>query len=211
MRKILLYYAYLFLVWGFYRYATHFSEVVDEFVAKPVIWLLPIAFIIVFFEKKNVIHGIHLHFRTVFHDVVIGIVGALFVLGIFWISVYVRDGNIIFNPHHFSLSAVPLLLWVAFATALIEEITFRGFIFSRLRRARHYVHWANILTTFLFVLIHLPIVFLVQHATPVAAFTQLLLLAELSLIDGYLFHARSGLIAPLVSHMVWDFTILWMI
>lgn|SRR3989344_970862 len=211
MRKILYFYLYLFVVWGVYRYATNYSEVVDEFVVKPLLWLIPIAVIILFFEKKNVIHGIHLHFRTVVHDVAIGTAGALSVLSIFYAAMYIRDHALTFNPYHLTFVSSLPLLWISLATALVEEITFRGFIFSRLKRDRHYVHWANILTTILFVLIHIPLVLFVQDNSLTTAAVRLTMLTELSLIDGYLFHARSGLVAPIVSHTVWNYVGAWVV
>lgn len=211
MRRILYFYLYLFIVWGIYRYTSDYSEIVDEFVVKPLLWLIPIAVIILFFEKRNVVHGIHLHFRTVFHDSLFGGIAGLFIFLVFLGSLYIQDGNITFNPHNYALWAIVPLLSIALARALTEEIAFRGFIQSRLKRDKHSHHWANIVTTCMFVAINIPVILAVKNNPPIITFTQLALLTELSLIDGYLFHTRAGLLAPIISHTMWAFAVLWVV
>lgn len=211
MRKVFIYYLYLFIVWGIYRFFTHFSEGLDELVFKPLIWLTPIIIIILFVEKKKLFRGIHLHFNTVIVDLLWGIGGSLFVFAIYIGSLYLKFGKLTFNPHDITLAGSLIFLVTGCATGLVEEATFRGFIFSRLRRDKHYLHSANVVTTILFVLIHFPIAFFVTQGSPRGIVEQMMITAELSLIDGYLFNSRKGLLAPVAAHAIWNFVNVWVI
>jgi len=211
MRKVLYFYLYLFIVWGIYRYANDYSEVIDEFVVKPLLWLIPIAITILFLEKRSVVRGIHLHFRTVFHDSFYGIVAGLSVFLVYASALYIREGTVTINPHQYALIAIVPLLSIALTRALTEEITFRGFIQSRLMHDKHSHHRANIITTLLFIGINIPVILAIKSNSPIEMFTQLALLTELSLIDGYLFHTRAGLLAPIISHTMWAFAVLWVV
>ena len=205
MLLIFYYYTYLFSSWSLYRFLTNFSEIVDELLFKPLIWLIPLIILIVSYEKRSITKSLGFDFSRAGRDVLFGIATALVLYGIVLATRFIKFGSIIMNPHELSIWSLWTAVFVSFATAVIEESVFRGFILTRLVHVLHSKLMANIVTTALFLLIHLPMYAFTQ-ALNVMEITQILALSGIiSFIDGYLFYHRRGIVAPILSHATWNF------
>ena len=205
MLLIFYYYLYLFSSWSTYRFLTHFTEPVDELVVKPLIWLLPVLFLVVIKEKRSISTSLGLDFSRLRSDSLFGCAVALGLYIVVLISRFIKYHSFIANPYDLSYQSLFVILFVSLATAIIEEVTFRGFILTRLTHAMHSKLGANILTTALFLLVHLP-VYAFNQILNVGEITQILALSGIiSFINGYLFYGRKGIVAPIFSHATWNF------
>ena len=205
MLLIFFFYTYLFSTWSIYRLLTHFPESIDEFVFKPVLWIVPVLLIVVVHERKSIIKSLGLDFTDPVHDVLFGIAVALFLYGVILVSLYIKFGFFIINPLALNASGIVLYLFISMATAIVEEITFRGFFLTRLSNALKNRRRANGITTLLFLLVHLPILAFTNAMTASQIINTMTLSGIISLVDGYLFYHRKGIVAPIAAHAVWNF------
>src|SRR4030065_1133457 len=137
--------AYLLIVWGFYRLLFFkFPEEVEEIIIKPLVWLVPV-FILLRKEKLG-LSSIGVTSKNIFSSVYLALaLGVVFAVEGFLINIIKYKGldfsaNIGNNP----------LLWalaISLATAISEELTFRGYIFGRIWSALGSELWANLLTS----------------------------------------------------------------
>ena len=121
--------AYLLIVWGFYRFLFQLPEHVEELFIKPVIWLVPVIYLLR--KERESLESVGITFKNLFPAVYFA-----FGLGIFFVAEailinYVKyGGQFNFNAN---IGAAPLLtsLGLSFATAFSQQIAFRGYIFTR--------------------------------------------------------------------------------
>jgi membrane protease YdiL (CAAX protease family) len=102
------------------------------------------------------------------------------------------------HPLHLDL----VLLNAVIVSPLVEEITLRGFLQKRLEMNGTRV-WANLVTTAVFVAMHLPGWYFQSRETTLAGYTaRLLPLAALSLIFGWIKQRSASLYAPMLAHAI---------
>lgn len=205
MLLVFFYYVYLFSSWSFYRLLTNFSEPIDEFIFKPVVWVLPIFILVVMYERRSISKSLGLDFSDVRQDAIFGGTMALLVYGFIIAIIYFKFGFLHFNPLNLNGWGMATFLFTSLATAITEEITFRGFILTRLADSFKSKRLANIITTIIFLVIHLPIYTFTHALNTVEIVNVMLLSGIISLVDGYLFYRRKGITAPIASHAVWNF------
>ncbi len=86
---------------------------------------------------------------------------------------------------------------------LVEEITLRGFLLKRLELNGHRFWIANLLTTVVFVAMHLPGWYFQGHTATLAGYTaRLMPLAVLSLIFGWTKHRSGSLHGAVLAHAI---------
>ena len=86
---------------------------------------------------------------------------------------------------------------------LVEEITLRGFLQRRLELNGHSFPLANVLTTIVFVAMHLPGWYFQGRATTLAGYTaRLTPIAVLSLIFGWTKHRSGSLYGSILAHAI---------
>src|SRR3989344_899913 len=100
MPLVFYFYTYLFSSWSLYRFLTNFSEAVDEFIFKPLIWMLPIIFIVVLKERKSITKSLGLEFSDTKQDLLYGALTAFGFYLTILIGIHITSGKIIFNPLH---------------------------------------------------------------------------------------------------------------
>ncbi|MFL0269930.1 CPBP family intramembrane glutamic endopeptidase [Clostridium sp. WILCCON 0202] len=94
------------------------------------------------------------------------------------------------------------IMWVSvFLVGTFEEIPFRGFLLQKLWKKINFVQ-ANIVTTLLFVLIHIPEWIYSGADIIKSSFT----VSIVSLVLGYLFKEYDSLWIPIVCHSIFNFT-----
>lgn len=207
-KNILSLYVFLFLIWGLYRFLFRLPEEIEEIVLKPLIWLGPL-FWLLFKEKENLASvgwRFQGFFKSLFWGVVLGIIFAL--LG--FLTHLVKYQGISFVG--LASLATPSLFLGALALSLItavsEETVFRGYFFNRLWQVLKNEGWANLLSSFGWVLIHLPITLFVFHYN----LTQILIFLFLSFLYGvgaaFLFARTGTIVAPVLLHVFWGWPIL---
>ncbi|MBX4265663.1 CPBP family intramembrane metalloprotease (plasmid) [Clostridium estertheticum] len=95
------------------------------------------------------------------------------------------------------------ILWVSGSlVGIFEEIPFRGFVLQKLLNHMDFI-LANLLTTVLFVSIHIPI-WILSDVNIVSSIKSIFIV---SLILGYLFHEYNSLWVPIMCHSIFNICI----
>ncbi len=189
------------LAWTLYRATTSFPGWVDALLAKPLLWLGPVVLAVVLLERSSrswfSLPAPRLNLGRLGRDIILGAAVAAL------LAAWVLRGH---EPHPVSVYGV--LVW-PLATAVVEELVYRGYLMARLWAWCGEAWLANLLSAAAFALIHLPLLLLDQGFAPAAAFTTLRTIFVLGLGLGWLFEKTRGLAAPIAAHAVWNAAVTW--
>jgi membrane protease YdiL (CAAX protease family) len=158
VKHITIYSVYLVLFWAFYRFLFQLPDQIEELVVKPVLWLIPIFWITA--KERFKISSLGFTFKNLFPSIYLSLgLGIIFVLeavlGNFFKYGYLKFGANIGNLPLFTS------LGLSFATAFSEETAFRGYIFGRLWGVLGSEWSANLVSSILWTMVHIPIAFFV--------------------------------------------------
>lgn len=198
---------WILLTWSLYRYFFKLPEAVDEFVAKPLVFVLPVLWYVLKKEKRN-LSSLGLTGKKFFTSLYIGL-GFGFVFALEGIaSNAMKYGKIQINPiAALDRYGLGLLLILSLATAFSEELLNRGFLFNRIMEKTKSLPYAALLSTVLFTLLHVPILVtsLKLHGMTLVLFfvTDFIL----GLANSMLFYTTGGLLAPVLVHIFWNMTV----
>lgn len=197
--------AYLLIVWGFYRFLFKLPEEVEELVVKPVVWLLPVFYLLK--KEKASLSSVGLTFRNLFPAVYFALgLGAFFVIEAIIIN-FVKHGGLDFSAN-IGEKALLTSLGLSFATALSEEISFRGYLFNRVWYSLGSEWIANIATSLVWALIHVPITVFVWKLEPSAALTYLLLTTLFGIGSAFVFARTRNVFSSILLHVLWEWPII---
>ena len=196
---------YLLIVWGFYRNILKFPDEVEEIFIKPVIWLVPV-FFLVKKENKN-LASVGVTLRNFFPSVYLALgFGVFFAVEGLLIN-YLKNNGLVFGANIGSSS-----FWAAFGlsfiTATSEEIAFRGYLFSRIWMALKNEFWANILTSIFWALIHVPAAIFVWKLNFEAAITYLCLATLFGIGAAFIYARTKNIFSPVLLHVFWQWPII---
>lgn len=199
--------ALILLLWTLYRYYMHFPEWADEFIFKPLIFVVPVAWYVIRSEKRP-LESLGMTTKNFFKSLYVGLgFGMLFAVEGLIVN-YVKYGKITINPieayQHYGLV---LLLILSLATAYSEELLSRGFVFHRLYEERKNLLHAALISTVMFVLIHVPILVTslkLQGPTLVVFFVTDVFLG---FINALLYFNTGSLVTPILVHLFWNMTV----
>lgn len=210
-QKVLNVWAIILIVWSFYRFKFKLPEWFDEFIAKPLIFILPVWYYITRIELKPFFSAIDLKFNEK-KDYIVGIVIGLVFCTVALIGQLMRgQGLSLFKNIQYSGGGLVLMILLPIATALSEEILSRGFVLKRLYSQSHNIYTASFYSSILFVFLHIPILFTNLN---LSGNVLLFILASdflLSLINSFIFIERKNLIVPILIHILYNFALLLLI
>lgn len=209
-QKVLNTWAIILIVWSIYRakFQTNLPLWLDEFIAKPLVFLVPVWYFITRVEKKEFFSGIDFRPRIKLNDVLIGsAIGFIFFLsGV--LSNYVKYKTLV------PASAVPLtpgliLLYilVSLATSVSEEVLSRGFVLKRLYEDSKNIFTSSFLASILFFFLHVPILFTSQKIVGFLLLRVMVTDMILSLAISILYLQRRSLIIPILIHAFYNLSI----
>lgn len=211
MKRVLAIYAIVLFAWGVYRFFYQLSEPLDEFITKPLIFLGPVFWYLSKYEKSNwrllgfkskhMSHGL-----SITKDIYLG-VGLGMLLGAEGLIFnFIKYQGFNFKPvataTEFGLFGLILL---STATAITEETFGRGFLYNFLR---YYIPDSKAvpISSFLFLLLHFPIVFFVLKLTGLGLFIYLSTILILSIANCIIFRITESIYAPILIHLFWAVT-----
>lgn len=208
-QKVLNLWAIILIIWSIYRSRFSFPEWVDEFIAKPLVFVLPVYWYIKKIEKRDFFFSLWLKPKNFFKDIYLGIlIGSLFTLFAL-ISNYVKHGRFSFTQTILSTTSSKwwFVFFIALATSFSEEILSRGFILKRLYEESKNIYSSSFISSILFFILHIPILF-----TNIKLTGNLLLLFMatdliLGLANSFIFLERRSLILPILIHAFYNITI----
>ena len=163
---------------------------------KPIIWLLPVFYIVG--REKTKLDSLGITFKNLFPSIYLALgLGAFFVLEAVIVNI-LKYGKLNFGAN---LGDLPLMatLGLSFATSISEEIAYRGYIFGRLWYVLKNEWIANAITTILWVAIHIPIAFVVWKLNLSAGLIYLVLTGIFGIGSAFVF-ARTK------KYLVFDFS-----
>ena len=212
LRSVISLYAFIFVVWGFYRFLFKLPETVEELILKPIIWLLPLWWVLsnkegmaspaqalksVGWTTKNFTKSIYL---------AIGL-GVLFAAEALLVNSIKYGGS--FNFLAIPLTPIMFLgaLGISLATAVSEETVFRGFIFARL--ASVLGEWrGNIVTSIAWALVHLPVTIFVFRYDAMQILTFLFLTFLFGAASAFVYARTGNVVSSVLLHVFWEWPII---
>ena len=205
IKRVTLFSVYLLLVWGLYRLMVKLPDEVEELVIKPILWLGPLAFILK--KEGQNLASVGISFKNLFPSIyfVLGL-GAIFVIEAVIIN-FVKHGGINFGANignQTFLAAIGL----SFATAISEEISFRGYIFNRLWTITKNEWLANAITTALWVAIHIPVTIFVWKYSFTSAAVYLFITALFGIGSSFIFARTGNIFSSIILHVLWEWPII---
>ncbi len=198
---------WILLVWSLYRYFFKLPEVVDELLAKPLVFVVPVLWYVLKKEKRDVT-TLGLTTKHLFTSLYVGL-GFGFVFALEGLAANaIKYGKIQINPiAAFEQYGLVTILVLSFATAFSEELLNRGFLFRRIWEKSKSLPYASLLSTVLFVLLHVPILVTtlkLQGMTLVLFFVTDFVLG---LANSLLYYNTRSLLSPILVHMFWNMTV----
>ncbi|MGB6838978.1 MAG: CPBP family intramembrane glutamic endopeptidase [Microgenomates group bacterium] len=197
--------AYLLVVWGFYRFIFRLPEEIEELIIKPIVWLLPVFYLVR--KEKGSLSSIGLTTKKLFPAIYFVLaLGAVFAIEAIIIN-FVKHGGFDFSAN-IGEKALLSSLGLSFATAFSEEISFRGYLFNRVWKALGKEWTANIATSVVWALIHVPVAFFVWKLSISSALIYLFLTTLFGMGSAFVFARTRNVFASVFLHVLWQWPII---
>lgn len=196
---------WVLLFWALYRYYLHLPEWVDEFIAKPLIFVAPVVWYVQKIERRK-LTSIGLTVQNFATSLVWGLGFGLIFVAEGLAANYLKYGSIQIDPVAVFQQYGPLLLLLSLATAISEEILNRGFLFNRIWEKSKNLPYAIGLSTIFFVLLHVPVLVTslkLQGMVLVLFFATNIILG---VANSLLFFNTGSVVAPILVHVFWNLT-----
>ena len=205
LKNAILLFTFLLIFWGFYRLLFQFPDWVEEIVIKPVVWIVPVLYFIR--SERSKLESIGITFKNLFPSIYLSLIlGSVFATEAVIIN-FIKYGHLNFGAN---LGGTPLLasLAISFATAISEEIVFRGYIFTRLWVALNNEWKANFITSIGWTLIHVPITIFVNKLSPSAAIVYLFLTFIFGVGSAFIYGRTRNISSSIILHVLWEWPIM---
>ena len=200
----------IFIIWAFYRSKIALPEKIDEFIVKPLIFVVPPVFLVWVWENKKLKElGLVFEVKKFLTDLYIGVVLGIILAVEGLMANYLKYGKFSFEPVDAVIAAggIGSFLLINLATAVSEEILGRGFLYGRLYKATKKQLWSAMIASFLFMLLHFPIMFTRLHLTGSALLFYPLSIFLMGVTNSYLYTLRGNLLLPILLHAFWNMTV----
>lgn len=205
IKHITIYAAYLLVVWGFYRVLFTLPEQVEEVVVKPIVWLVPLIYFLG--QEKLGLSSLGVTFKNLFSSVYLSLgLGSIFVIEAI-ISNYLKYGGFNFGAN-IGDKTILYALGISLATAISEEIAFRGYLFNRLWFVIKGEWVANLITTAAWTLMHIPMAIFIMKLSPSEILVYLTLVAAFGIGSSFVFARTKNVTASILLHILWSWPII---
>jgi len=197
--------AFLLVFWGFYRLIFRLPDEVEELFVKPVVWLLPVLYFLR--KEKKGISSLGFTLKNLFSSVYFSLgLGFVFVFEALLVN-YLKYGNFNFAAN---IGEKPFFtaFFLSFATAFSEEVTFRGYLFNRVWLALKDEFVANISTSFVWALIHIPVVVFVWKLNLSASILYLFLTTIFGIGSAFVFARTKNIVSSILLHVLWEWPLI---
>ena len=208
LKHVFALFSFIFVIWSLYRYFPEsIPDSIEELILKPIIWLIPTFWMVTKIEGKS-LSSLGLTKKNLFPSIYWGLgLGIVFALeGL--LTNLLKYGGLTLPDNQLT----PLLFLggflLAVATAFSEEIVFRGYIFQRLASIWKKEWLAALVSSLLFVLIHLPVGIFVLGYTPMVMLAFLFLVFVFGLGSAFVFARTKNIAASILLHLFWSWPII---
>lgn len=192
--------------WFLYRYLFgSLPEDFEEIVVKPLIWLTPV-FYLMSLEGKS-IKSIGYTTKNLFSSIYfILALGAGFALEGLIVNI-VKYSGINFSANIGDASFM-VIFGISIITAITEETAFRGYLFTRLWKGTGNELKANLITSILWGIIHIPIVMSFGLTNMFGVFLYLGLIIIFGFGSAFVYARTKNIAASILLHLLWEWPIL---
>jgi membrane protease YdiL (CAAX protease family) len=198
---------WVLLIWSLYRYFFKFSEPVDEFIFKPLVFVVPVLWY-VFKKEKRTFGSIGLTSNNFLKSLIFGLSFGLvfFFEGVMANSL--QNGKFSLIPiNYFGVTEIIVLLILTMATSLWEEILNRGFLFNRIFEKTKNLPYSVVISSVLFILLHVPILVTSLKLQGMMLILFFMTNFILALTNCILFYNTGSIVAPVLVHLFWNMTV----
>lgn len=205
IKRATIYAAYLLVIWGFYRVLFTLPDEIEEVIIKPVVWLVPLIYLLG--QEKLGLSSLGITFKNLFPSVYLSLgLGSVFVIEAI-VSNYLKYGGFNFGAN---IGDQPILyaLGISFATAISEEIAFRGYLFNRLWSALRGEWTANLITNAIWTLMHVPMVIMIMKLSSNETIVYLSLVAVFGMGSAFVFARTKNVASSILLHVLWAWPII---
>lgn len=205
-QKALNLWAVILIAWSVYRTYLHLPEWFDEFIAKPIVFVLPVIIYIKSAEKKPILSGLYINgnLKVFVKELFISLGLGLLLLFTALLSVFIRFKTIGLFGHFPSLSNFAVIVVTAIATGISEEVLSRGFVLKRLYEESKNAYQSTFFASILFFFLHVPILF--ANAKINGSMLLIFMVTDLllSMVNGLIMIQRKSLTVPILIHAFYN-------
>lgn len=205
IKNVTIFAAYILIVWGFYRILFKLPDNFEEVALKPIIWLIPIFFIL---KKEGLtLSSLGITLKNFFPAIYLSLgLGAIFAIEAVLLN-FVKYNSFNFGAN-IGQNGLFLSLGISFATAVSEEISFRGYIFNRLWWILKNEWVANLITSVVWALVHIPVTIFVWKLSLSAAAVYLFLTTLFGVGSAFVFARTKNVFSSIFLHVLWEWPII---
>lgn len=201
------FWAWQLLIWALYRYFIKLPEWADEFLFKPIVFMLPVIWYVLKKEKGR-LSSIGLTTREFSKNLLIGLgVSSIFIIEGIFVNIAKHGTLTMTQIGSLSSYSIGFIFLLSFATAFTEELLSRGFLFSRLYKVTKNVWYAIFMSSLMFMAFHIPILATTlkfQGGTLVLFFWTTF---SLGVINSIFYLQTESLVIPILVHLFWNLTV----
>jgi len=189
--RVLNIWAISMILWSFYRavFQANLGIWVDEIIAKPVIFLIPMYVFITRFEGKQFFKSVGLRAKSLWQELAVGgVMGSIFFLAMLFLS----------DSQFFTDKKIIQWVVLALATATTEVLLSQGFVLDRLLKNSKNIIRACVYASVLNFFLNVPFLFTTAGLTGDLLIRVLILQLSLNLALSFLYAYRRSIYAPII-------------
>jgi len=209
-QKALNLWAIILIVWSVYRVAFKLPEWFDEFIAKPLVFILPVYYFITKIDKKKFLTEICLKPNKFSRDLFLALGTVVFFIAAALLSNFIKYKKLILIKQTTGLNEMLLVILIVLATAISEEILSRGFVLKKLYDESKNIFTSSFFASILFFFLHVPILF-TSKITGSLLLTYIITDLLISLINSFIFIERKSLVLPILIHALYNLSMIFFI
>ncbi|MDO8610033.1 MAG: CPBP family intramembrane metalloprotease [bacterium] len=203
--------AIVLIIWSVYRANVVMPEWFDEFIAKPAVFILPVYYYITQIEKKNFLAGLLIKPKQFISDLLLGLgIGGIFIITALFAN-FVKFNKVFLTSNAYDSKGIILMIAIALATGITEEILSRGFVLKRLYEESKNKFTASFFSSILFFFLHVPMLFTNARITGNLLLLFMATDLILSLVTSFLFLERKSLGLPILVHAFYNLALVMFI
>lgn len=199
VEQLLTVWGVIVILWSIFRANIQPPLWFSEFVAKPVIFLLPVFFYLKIKEKKNFFEGVGFPTNNSFREILLAASLLLLVFGVGVLMLFTSKGTFLLFLNQVNFLKIGEIFLLAIATSFSEEVVGRGFLFNYLYKYSKGFIISLFLSATLFFVLYLPGA-LTLKISGQALFLNLLLNFLMSFMSGVLFYLRRNILSSIAFH-----------
>lgn len=194
--------ATILIFWGFYRLLFKLPEEIEELLIKPLIWLLPVFY---FLKKEKLgISSLGITTKNLFPAIYLSLaLGVTFAIeGV--IVNFIKYKGVDFSAN---IGNFWVALGLSAATAVSEELAFRGYLFNRVWQAFGSEWRANLLTSLVWAAVHVPISIFWWELDFAGTLGYLIITLTFGIGSAFVFARTKNVFSSIFLHVLWEWPI----